>query len=222
MKRLTRNQLKMYNYLENYILKYGYAPTIAEMKEELRVKYVNSITQWLKALEKHGLIARNLNQHRGVYLTKNTGKDYFSTIIPVLSSVGCDNLQVLADNNYSDFITIDNFFIKKIKSQVVAFKAAGSSMTEAGIENGDYAITEITNDINSGDLVVANVGDMAVAKRVRFTSGAVVLSPESKNKKYHPIIMKDNSRIFGKIVDIVRMSPKEDELRYEPLEENNF
>jgi SOS-response transcriptional repressor LexA len=60
---------------------------------------------------------------------------------------------------------------------------------------------------------------MSVVKRIQFTPSAVVLNPESKNEKYHPIIMKDNSRVFGKVLDIIRMSPSE-EITYEPIEEN--
>jgi repressor LexA len=196
---------------------------MSEMKIALKVKYINSISQWLKALEKRGLISRKLNQHRGIYLTNhNGGKNSFTTIIPVLSSVGCDNLQVLADHNYSDFLTVDNSYIAKAHDDVVAFKAVGDSMVDAEIENGDYVLTEVTDDIKSGDLVVANVEDMAVVKRLKFTANAAILNPESKIENYKPIIMKDNSRIFGKVLDIIRMSPKDDEMTYEYIGENNF
>jgi len=219
MKKLTKNQQALYDYIKSYITKYGYAPTVTEMKDELRVNYINSITQWLSSLEKHGLIFRKPNQHRGVYLAEHCDKDSSTTIVPVLSSVGCDNLQVLANHSYSDFLTIDISFTKDARDEVVAFKAVGNSMVDAGIENGDYVLAEKTENIDSGDLVVANIGDMSVVKRIRFTSGAVVLNPESKNKKYNPIIMKDNSRVFGKVLDIIRMSPNDD-VTYEPIEEN--
>lgn len=219
MKKLTKNQQALYGYIKSYITKYGYAPTVAEMKDELKVNYINSITQWLISLERHGLIFRKSNQHRGVYLTEHCDKDSSTTIVPVLSSVGCDNLQILADQSYSDFLTIDSSFTKDARDEVVAFKAVGNSMVDAGIENGDYVLAEKTENIDSGDLVVANIGDMSVVKRIRFTPDAVVLNPESKNNKYHPIIMKDNSRVFGKVLDIIRMSPS-DEVTYEPIEEN--
>lgn len=219
MKKLTKNQQALYDYIKSYMTKYGYAPTVTEMRDELNVNYINSITQLLSSLEKHGLIFRKPNQHRGVYLVEHSNKDFSTTIVPVLSSVGCDNLQILADQNYSDFLTIDSSFTKNAKNEVVAFKAVGSSMVDAGIENGDYVLAEKTENIDSGDLVVANIGDMSVVKRIRFTPSAVVLNPESKNKKYHPIIMRDNSRVFGKVIDIIRMS-SDNEITYEPIEEN--
>lgn len=219
MKKLTKNQQALYDYIKSYITKYGYAPTVAEMKDKLGVNYINSITQWLSSLEKHGLIFRKPNQHRGVYLVEHSDKDFSTTIVPVLSSVGCDNLQILANQNYSDFLTVDSSFIKDARNEVVAFRAVGSSMVDAGIENGDYVLAEKTENIDSGDLVVANIGDMSVVKRIRITPSAVVLNPESKNNKYHPIIMKDNSRVFGKVLDIIRMSSS-NEITYEPIEEN--
>lgn len=223
LERLTKNQRDLYNYLESYISRHGHSPTMSEMKAELKVKYINSISQWLKALERRGLISRKLNQHRGIYLTnQNGGKNSFTTIIPVLSSVGCDNLQVLADHNYSDFLTVDNSYVAKAKDEVVAFKAAGNSMDDAGIENGDYVLTEVTDNVQSGDLVVANIGDMAVVKRIKFTANATILNPESKTGKYGSIIMKEGSRIFGKVLDIIRMSPKDNEITYEYIGENNF
>ena len=194
-KKLTQKQQNFYNYLESYIEKYGYSPTILEIKESLNYKSLHSVIQYLEALEKHGLVSRKPNQSRGIFLTEKDFENAPTTVVPVLSS-----------------------FVKEAREEVVAFKAVGNSMVDAGIESGDYVLAEITDNVGSGDLVVANIGDMAVVKRIEFTPNATVLKPESKNGKYSPIIMKAGSRIFGKVLDIIRMSAKNNEITYVPLE----
>ncbi|MCX6717216.1 MAG: transcriptional repressor LexA [Candidatus Taylorbacteria bacterium] len=220
-RRLTKKQQHFYNHLEKYISSLGYSPTLQELKDALNFTSINSVNQFLKALERHGFISRKPNQQRGIFLTNIDDNNILSiATIPVISSAGCDNLEVFADRCHDEYISVDKSFLEKSREEVVAFRAVGSSMVDAGIENGDYVLTEITENIGSGDLVVANVEGKAVVKRIQFTPNAVILNPESKFGGYIPIIMKDNSKIIGKAIDIIRMSSKEDRITYVPLEEN--
>lgn len=219
VKKLTKKQELFYTYIKDFIKKHGKSPTTVELRDDLGYKSLYSVTQYLKALEDRHLISRQSNTSRGISLIGLDDYDSPTVIIPVLSSVGCDNVQIIAEHNYTDFVTIDRSFVQNAREDVVAFKAIGDSMIDAGIDSGDYVLTEITDNVSSGDLVVANIGDQAVAKRLQVTENAKILNPESSTGKYEQIIMKESSRIFGKVLEVIKMAPKHNEITYVPIVE---
>ena len=86
----------------------------------------------------------------------------------------------------------------------------------SGVENGDYVLVERTDNVNTGDRVVAVIDDVSLMKRLRYTKGATVLEPESHDPRYKRIIMPDESHIFGKVHTVIPMG-SEDEIVYEPI-----
>lgn len=89
-------------------------------------------------------------------------------------------------------------------------------MIDAGVHNGDYVLVEVTENVGNGDRVVAVMGDMAVIKRLKKTRGAAILEPEAEGKGYSPIVLSEDSRIFGKVVSIIPGSGQpEDEVVFE-------
>ena len=77
-------------------------------------------------------------------------------------------------------------------------------MVDAGIQNGDYVLVEVTNEVGQNDRVVAIIGDMAVIKRFHRTPNAIVLEPESVAGGYAPIVMREDFRIFGKVISVIQ------------------
>lgn len=212
---LTKKQQKVFNLIESYFNKYGYSPTIIELKELLKVNSLRTVTQYLEILEQKGFIYRKRNQRRGIELANiGTTIDSDTLLLPVVASAGCDNTSVFADERVDEYITIDKNFIpngKRIKDMVV-IKAIGNSMREAGIDNGDYVIVEkIENgQAQENDRVIAIIDDNIVIKRIHLTKDAVILSPESKDKHYKPIIMKKDFYIAGRVIDVVKMKSEEE------------
>jgi repressor LexA len=76
-------------------------------------------------------------------------------------------------------------------------------MTGAGILPGDIAIVRRQPTAQSGDIVVALVGDEATVKRLRLRRGRIELHAE--NPRFAPIIPKpEEITILGKVVEIRR------------------
>ena len=93
--------------------------------------------------------------------------------------------------------------------QLFALRVHGESMTGAGILPGDIAIVRSQPTANSGDIVVALIGDEATVKRLRLRRGRIELHPE--NPAYEPIIPEpDTCTILGKVIETRRYieSPK--------------
>lgn len=221
--KLTAKQQKVFKVLQTYYEEHGVTPTILELQAMLGVRSVRTVTQYLEALEKKGLIYRKPNQKRGIELIDiGPTLDHETVMLPVIASAGCDNALVFAEQYFDAYVAIDRKFLPKDDhdAQFVLIKAVGDSMQGAGIESGDYVVTRVLENnvgIKEGDRVVAIIGDTAVIKRISFRENAIVLSPESKSKVYKPIIMREDFKIFGKVVDIIKMSiqDKDEELYYD-------
>jgi len=76
-------------------------------------------------------------------------------------------------------------------------------MTGAGILPGDIVVVRSQSIAQSGEIVVALIGDEATVKRLRLRRGRIELHPE--NPVFEPIIPAPNEcTILGKVIEIRR------------------
>ena len=80
----------------------------------------------------------------------------------------------------------------------------GDSMIEAGILNGDMVIIKSTENVNSGEIVVALVeGEQATLKRLRKKGASIALEPANRNYETK-IYGADQVAVQGKLVGLIR------------------
>jgi repressor LexA len=85
-----------------------------------------------------------------------------------------------------------------------ALRVQGDSMLGAGIEDGDYVIVRQQDMANSGEVVIALLGEEVTVKRLQKKGRALFL--EAANPAYSPIPLRHSSmpRILGKVVGLYR------------------
>ena len=83
-------------------------------------------------------------------------------------------------------------------------RAAGDSMTGAGIEDGDILVVDRSRDAQDGAIVIACVDGEFTVKRLRRGRDGVRL--EAENPKYAPIRFSgdEECRVFGVVTGLVR------------------
>jgi repressor LexA len=82
-------------------------------------------------------------------------------------------------------------------------RVQGESMIAAGILPGDIVVVRRQSAADSGDIVVALVGDEATVKRLRIGKNRIELHPE--NPDFDPIIPDAAElMIIGKVIEIRR------------------
>lgn len=87
--------------------------------------------------------------------------------------------------------------------QLFALRVHGESMTGAGILPGDIAIVRSQPTADSGDIVVALVGDEATVKTLRVRGGRIELHPE--NPDFEVIVPAPNECVvLGKVIEVRR------------------
>ncbi len=184
---LTAKQEKVLNFIRERVGE-GIPPTIREIAGEIGVSSTGTVRDYLKALERKGLLKRTNNKSRAIELLgRAPGK------IPIISRIAAGDPK-LAYEDIEGYVDI-------ARDGTFALKVKGDSMVDAGIMDGDIAVVSKQKTADSGDIIAALLDNNEVTlKRLRRGAGKPFL--EAANKNYPPI-HKDFS-IIGKLVNIVR------------------
>lgn len=203
-KPLSTKQQLVYGFIREYIERNKKSPTRNEIRSFIGVKSINSISQYLEALEGGGYISIRKHDKRNIDLVEIINKDNIKSQfiqVPVVASVGCDDLSVFAEEQADEFLQVESSLIKN--SSMIAVRAVGNSMNDSGIENGDYVLVEKNAEIKSGDNVVAIIDGMATLKRFEKKEKFAILWPESKDEKYKPIVVNRDFKLVGKVISVI-------------------
>jgi repressor LexA len=190
---LTPKQYKVLEIIKKHIAMTKDSPTVEELRCALGCNSQRTVSQYLESLERKGFIFRRKNTHRNIEL-RPAGSDNMpvamTVSIPVVASVGCDDLSVFAQESYDEYLEVDKEIAEKEDNNLVAVRAIGDSMVDAGIQSGDYLLIRFTEHAENGDRVAAIIDDSIVVKRYEKKDNMVILWPESKDPKYKPIVLR--------------------------------
>lgn len=187
---------ELYEYIETYIYKNNYPPTIREMCEHLKLDSTSSVVYHLKKLENMGKITRGENKNRAIELTDKPTIN--SVTLPVIGEIAAGQ-PILAEENWTDKIVInENFFVG---SNLFILKVKGESMIEMGIFNGDYVVISKQSIANNGEVVACLIDNEATVKRFYKENGYFRLQPE--NSSMRPIYT-NHVEVLGKVVGLIR------------------
>lgn len=201
---LTSKQQRVLENIKLYVEAKGIPPTLEELRKNLNLKSLRTVVQYLEVLERKGYIVRRKHARRNIELRAVDAEGHRATLVsvPVVANVGCDDLSVYAQEQTDEFLQVDKHIVEEA-GDIVAVRAVGDSMQDAGINSGDYILVQFTENVKSGDRVAAIVGDMVTVKRLERRQGVTILYPESKDPKYKPIVLREDFKIAGKVLCII-------------------
>ena len=200
MKRGPQGQTRerIYNYVRKRLIE-GNPPTVREVQKAFGFKGVRTVQEHLKVLVDEQRLTKKPGRSRGYGLPISLSEGRPLLSIPILGRVQAGELS-MAIEDLQGYVHIAS---KSSENELFALRVQGESMTGAGILPGDIVIVRRQATANSGDYVVALVGDEATVKTLRIHKNCIKLHPENPN--YTPIILKqDNCRILGKVVEVRR------------------
>lgn len=115
--------------------------------------------------------------------------------VPILGNI-CAGSGVWCEDNFDGYFFIDN----SVKADM-CLRVKGDSMTEAGIDDGDYAFIKETYDYINGRIYAVRINDDcdAVLKKITIQEETIILSP--CNDEYEPILKRlDEVSIIGECI----------------------
>ncbi len=198
---LYKRQREILDFLNEYIEKYGSAPTLVEIAKKLGVKSLATVHEHLQALERKGLIKKSGGIIRKIELIdKKIGKIVSGIELPLSGFIAAGAPIEPYTDPTATFAIPSSMLSTNKKSYVLQVK--GESMIEDGILDGDFVVIEETNQANNGDIVVAMV-DNGVVTLKRFYRDKEQIRLVPANSAMKPILTK-NVTIQGKCVGVIR------------------
>ncbi len=198
---IYKRQRQILDFLNQYIDKFGHAPTLVDIAKHLGVKSLATVHEHLAALEKKGLIKKSSGLVRSIELVDRKISDIVRGIeLPILGFIAAGSPIEPFTDPTATFAVAGNMVPANKKSYVLQVK--GESMIEDGILDGDFVVIEETNQAKNGDIVVAMMNNGVVTlKRFYKEKDRVRLMPA--NSSMQPIFAQDVT-IQGKCVGVIR------------------
>ncbi len=202
---LTQRQQDILDFIESFMQKRGYPPTLREIGNEFGISSTNGVRVNLAALEKKKYIVRRPWLSRGIELVnapKVIHTDSEVGYVPIIGKVAAGE-PIFAAENIQGMLAVDDSFIQTKK--VFALKVQGDSMIGAGIVDGDYVLARRQHTAETGEIIVFIIGDEITVKRYDSKGDKVFLIPE--NEAYEVRSIRKNSpdlQIAGKVVGLMR------------------
>ena len=193
---LTAQQHKTFKVIKRYIKEHGYAPTVAEIAQEIGIKSRGVVHRYVSAIEENGLITKLPNRRRNIELV-NTASN---TGIPLLGKIAAGQPIEAVSRNES--IDVTDMFLGPNR---YALKVQGDSMVEEGILDNDIVVCERTEHAANGQIVVALIdGEEATLKRLK-TDGSDDITLLPANANYRPMVYPANRvKIQGIFIGLLR------------------
>ena len=199
MQPLTRRQREILDFLDSFIARHAYAPSLDEIRRGLGLLSLATVHKHLTNLEEKGCIRRIPNRSRAIELVpaRVPGR---AVELPLLGSVaaGAPIEAVVGGEK----VTVPEELVSA--RDTYALRVRGDSMIDEQIRDGDIVIVEDRQTADDGEMVIALLGGSdATLKKLYRDNGRIRLQPA--NVAVPPLVVDAGEvRIQGVVVGLVR------------------
>jgi repressor LexA len=194
---LTKQQTRVYSYLETYLRRKGRPPSYQEIQDYFGFRSLNSVVKHLKQLERKGYLESPWgNQKRAFRLLPLRTT---AATIPFLGRVAAGAPIEAVD--IPEAIEVPESLLAGGNN--FALQVQGESMIDEGIRDGDVLIIRKQTHADNGQTVVAQIEGEATIKKFYQRDGRVELRPA--NEELKPLVVPaEKVEIIGVVVGLVR------------------
>ena len=201
MKKISKRQEAILEFIKSEVNSKGYPPSVREIGEAVGLASSSTVHGHLERLESKGYIRRDPTKPRAIeVLQQDDGIAKPGVIhVPLVGKVTAGS-PITAIQNIEEYFPLPNTY--GTEDQLFMLEIMGDSMIEAGIHNGDLVIVKQKSTASNGDIVVAMTEENeATVKRFFKEKDHFRLQPE--NSTMSPIIV-DQVSILGHVVGLYR------------------
>jgi repressor LexA len=218
---LTARQAQILDFVREWIDEQGMPPTRAEICERLGFRSPNAAEEHLRALERKGAIEIVSGASRGIRilkdkfgaklervsqfgssLSKRVGEAIEDLGLPLIGTVAAGS-PILAEENIVSRPPVNAALFAPKADYLL--KVRGMSMRDVGILDGDWLAVHRTTEAQTGQIVVARIGNEVTVKRLKLKGHQAFLI--SENPEYQPIVVdmrQSQLAIEGLAVGVIR------------------
>jgi len=194
---LTKQQTRVYRYLETYLRRKGRPPSYKEIQDYFGFRSLNSVVKHLKQLERKGYLESPWgNQKRAFRLLPLRTT---AATIPFLGRVAAG--APIEAVEMTEAVEVPESLLAGGNN--FALQVQGESMVDEGIRDGDVLIIRKQDHADNGQTVVAQIEGEATIKKFYQRDGRVELRPA--NEELKPLVVPaEKVEIIGVVVGLVR------------------
>jgi repressor LexA len=197
--KLTEKQKAFLGYISRYVEAWERSPSFEEICSHFGFRSYNTVTTYLKALERKGYIRlpQEKNRKRAIEIISPVETRRFE--FPLLGRVAAGKpIEAVED---VDVIEVPPSMAGQGDHFVLQVK--GDSMEEDGILDKDFIVVRRQPSAESGEIVVALINNEATVKKYYKRGDHVELRPAHRGME--PIIVREGDlHIEGKVVGVLR------------------
>lgn len=146
--------------IENGYFSTGKTPSVREIAEQLGISK-SSVSNYLIEMRDRGIL-ENSGGWRGVKTKRMEDMKQGIAYLPVVGQIACGT-PFLAEENIEMYLPLPREILGA--GEYFVLVAKGDSMVNAGIDDGDYVIVRRLETAETGQIVVALIGEEATLKR---------------------------------------------------------
>lgn len=189
---LTRRQKAIYDFIVEFRRSQGCSPSIPELQRAFLIRSPNGVVVHLIALEAKGLIRRANRGSRKIDLVAEDAPSSGPLHgFPLWGAPSTTQERVTVDSKTLGFQPIPGTF---------AFQAPDDSMSSAGIQAGDLLILDPSNHPDVGQIVVAEIEDTAVLRRLVSIRGKLFFKAEGSGRQERLTYSPDSVRGVARLL----------------------
>jgi repressor LexA len=202
---LTERQKAILDFIQDFRKDHGYSPTHLEIRERFGYSSYGTVYKHLKLLEEKGFLERERNQKRGIALVRSTAVQAATqeeVELPFFGQIAAGKpIEAVAGD---ETIGVPSHLLGgRRNGDHYVLRVTGDSMIEEGIYDGDLVVVQLREHAESGEMVVALVGDEATLKHFFPEGDRVRLQPANPNMG--PIyVPASDVKIQGIVVGLMR------------------
>lgn len=197
--KLTEKQKEFLSFITRYRDEWGQAPSFGEICSHFGFNSNNTVTTYLKILERKGYVRLPdmKNRKRAFEVISPVESKRFE--LPLLGKVAAGKPLEAIEN--FDVIEVPPSMLGKGNHFVLEVR--GFSMEEEGIMDGDFVVVRKQSRAEQGETVVAVINNEATVKKYYKNKDHVELRPAHEGME--AIRVKEGDmRIEGKVVGVIR------------------
>jgi repressor LexA len=204
-KPLSERQVKILEFIEEFVQDNGYPPTIREIGKAVRISSTSVVKYNLEKLESLGHLQRRKEAARGLRLSGGRGAPGTNLVgVPLLGYIQASEPLPAYDPFSNEMVDLTLDIVKE-PERVYALRVQGESMRDASVHDGDLVILRQQQSADAGEMVAAWLGDDRGLTLKRYYPEGELVRLQPANDAYEPIMVPAGQvEIQGKVIAVVR------------------
>lgn len=212
--KLSKRQRGILHYMEEYVDKHGFPPTIREIGTATGINSTSVVNYNLNKLVQAGYLERSGRVSRGIRMVGDIpaqdGKKKIKVAqapvaVPLVGQIVAGEPVSLGDPNGESIEVTPAMLGNMNPDEVYALEVKGNSMIDAMIADGDIVLLRRTSTARNGEMVAVWLDERGETTLKRFYQEQDRIRLQPENPTMQPIyVHPSHCHVQGKVVSVIR------------------